>query len=229
MTELNYWLVARQIAADVLANQVDATDRPVIEHLDAIVSLIRTDTFFQWLVQASVTYRSQNRDYVAQNFAQDGISLSTEAAPDVDLYTQPGPVDLIGAIVADKIQTRLQHLLTAAVYLQDIFPNNSKYRSDDLRGQGIPAEVLTICQLLHPAENKGRRHYLIKVREHDLATIIKLADLYQHLTKTAALPSTAATIAQCQEDQWAINILKSKYTLQISPLVPNKGQLTADR
>src|SRR5699024_10547085 len=108
MTELNYWLVARQIAADVLANQVDATDRPVIEYLEAIGSLIRTDTFFQWLVQASVTYRSQNRDYVAQNFAQDGISLSTEAAPDVDLYTQPGPVDLIGAIVADKIQTRLQ-------------------------------------------------------------------------------------------------------------------------
>ncbi|WP_125766366.1 hypothetical protein [Lapidilactobacillus wuchangensis] len=228
MSQLAYWEVAQQMAMAAYADRVDQFGQPVIKQLKAIVTLITTDTLFQWLLQASVEYRSQDREYIRQHFAQEGISLATETAPDFDPYTQSGPVDLVGSIVADKIQQRLQQILTAVVYLQGIVKDSSQKQLAALQQQAMPQVVLQICTLLNSTTNLSQRSYFIKLREHDLATIVKLAELNHDLTMIQTLPRTEQDVEQQQHDQWAINILKSKYSLKISPLVPNRSELTAD-
>lgn len=216
-----FWKVARQIASQAHLKQVDQAGRPAIEQDQAMIALIEKDFFFQWLLTASVQYRSNNPAYIEAHFSKSGISFTEAESPAVDLYTTSGPVDIVRSIVEDKIRQQLTHTLIAATYLHDIL-QISAYTVADLRAQGIPESVIVIVTILTQSKVVSKRDQLIRIRRNDLATIVKLAELDQQQHDVLAMPTTAETVHRLQENRRAMVILQSKYCLAVSQLVPNE-------
>lgn len=96
----------------------------------------------------------------------------------------------------------------AVAYLHDVL-EDTELTLEDLRGYGLPEEVLAAIDALTKKNNQDYQNYLVTVKNNELARVVKLADLRHNSDLTRLSRVTQKDLNRCKKYQDAINYLST--------------------